>query len=208
MATAGDVITLAKTMNAMDNEELGNDTQQTQSYLLFINRALKELAHLAYRTRVSDPLTITEDGFQTFKRNNTDITDMYSPLRILDSNGRLVNKRSSFDIGTGWWRESDAQAIHTKGLSGDYTLHYVGYPAAVTETNSVLDFPEAGIMGLTFWVIGIAKESRNAFDESEAMYARARERFKVLVLANQAARGVTPSGYVPSIEDVDRGFKF
>jgi hypothetical protein len=208
MATAGDVITLVKTMNAMDMEELGTDAQQTDKLIIFLNRALKELAHLAYRTKVSDVLNIETDGYKTFQRGSVDITDLYAPLRILDPTGRDTNKRTSYAAPTGWWRESDAQQIHCKGMSGNHTLVYVAYPTAVTTTSSPLDFPEAGMMALAFWVIGIAKESRNAYEESNAMYARARERLKVLVLANEAARGVSSGGYVPSINDVDRAFKF
>lgn len=208
MATAGDVITLAKTMNAMDNEELGTDSQQTDKYIIFLNRALKELAHIAYRTRQSDVLNITSDGYKTFQKDSTDINDLYAPLRILDPTGKDTVKRTSYAAPTGWWRESDGQQIHVKSMSGNHTLIYVGYPLTVTDSNSPLDFPEAGVMGLTFWVIGIAKESRNAFEESSAMYARARERLKITVLANEAARGVSSGGFVPSINDVDRAFKF
>lgn len=209
MATAGDVITLVKNMNAMDNEELGTDSQQTSKYIIFINRALKELAHLAYRTRQSGALNITGDGFQTFKtESGVDITDMYAPLRILSPSGMDTVRRTSFAAPTGWWRESDGQPIHTKQLTGNHTLIYVGYPLSVTDTNSPLDFPEAGVMGLAFWVIGIAKEARNAFEESAAMYQRARDRFKIIVQANIAARGTSSGGFVPSINDVDTAFKF
>lgn len=208
MATAGDIITLVKTMNAMDNEELGTDSQQTDKYLIFLNRALKELAHLAYRTRESDVLNITTNGYQTFYKDSVEITDMYAPLRILGPNGSDVVKRTSYAAPTGWYRESDGQQIHTKQMTGNHTLIYIGYPLPVTDTNSPLDFPDAGVMALAFWVIGIAKESRNAFDESNAMYQRARERLKITVLANEAARGVSSGGFVPSINDVDRAFKF
>ncbi len=208
MATAGDVITMAKSMNAMDNEEVGStDAAQTANYVIFINRALKELVHLAYRTRISDTLNITTDGDQTFKKDSANITDLYSPLRIiLDSTGRPVNKRTAYDAPAGWWRESDNQSINTKSMTGNHKLHYVGYPLPVTDSNSTLDFPDAGLMALTFWVIGIAKESRNAYEESRAMYKRANERLKILVLANEAARGYSSSGYVPAVNDVDRIF--
>lgn len=208
MAVAGDVITLAKTMNAMDGEELGTDSQQTDKYLIFLNRALKELAHLAYRTTQSGVLNITSDGFQTFKtEGGSDITDMYAPLRILSPTGQDTVKRTSYAAPQGWWRESDGQPIHTKSMTGNHTLIYVRYPNAVTDTNSPVDFPEAGIMSLVFWIIGIAKESRNAFDESQVMYQRARERLKITVLANTAGRGTSSGGFVPSVADVDAHFK-
>ena len=208
MSTAGDVITMVKIMNAMDGEEVGStDAAQTSSYIIFINRALKELAHLAYRTRISDTLNIITYGDQTFKKNSTDIDDLYSPLRIIsDTTNKPILKRTAFDAPLGWWRESDAQSINTKGMTGNHKLHYVGYPTAVVDSNSVLDFPEAGVMGLIFWVIGIAKEARNAFADSNAMYQRAQERLKILTLSNEAARGYSTSGYVPAVDDVNRVF--
>lgn len=207
MASAGDVITLVKSMNAMDGEELGTDSQQTDKYIIFLNRALKELAHLAYRTRQSDVLNITSDGYKTFQKDSADIADMYAPLRILGPSGSDTAKRTSYAAPIGWWRESDGQQIHVKQMSGNHTLIYIGYPLAVTDANSPLDFPEAGVMALAFWVIGIAKEARNAFEESNAMYQRARERLKIVVIANEAARGTSSGGFVPSIADVDRAFK-
>lgn len=208
MSTAGDVITLAKIMNAMDNEEIGTSSAaQDAAYIIFLNRALKELAHLAYRSRVSDSLNLTTDGYKTFQKDSADITDLYSPLRIMnDTTNKPISKRTAWDAPTGWWRESDSQSIHTKSMTGLHTLHYIGYPTAVVNNDSPLDFPDAGMMGLAFWVIGIAKESRNAFADSNAMYKRAQERLKILALANEAARGYSTNGYVPAVDDVGRVF--
>lgn len=209
MSTAGDVVTLIRTMGAMELEELGTTTEtQNNALIVFINAALKELVHLAYRARVSDVLNITADGYQTFKRNSTDIADLYSPLRILDSTGRPILKRTAFDAPTGWWREADSQPLHTKNVTGNHTLHYIAYPTPCTDTNSTLDFPDAGLMGLAFWVCGLVKESRDAYEESQAMYNKANNRLKVLALANEAGRGTSSSGYVPSLNDIDRAFKY
>lgn len=208
MSTAGDVITLVQQMCANDIQEIGEGTAQQTYLITVINRATKELAHLAYRTKISDVLNITTDGYQSFLTGAVAITDLYSPLRILDPNGTETVKRTSYSAPKGWWRESDAAQIHTKSMTGNHTLHYVSYPKAAADTNSALDFPEAGFMGLAFWCCGIVKESRNAYDESNAMYSRAKERLKVLVLANIAARGTSSGGYVPSTNDVDSSFKF
>lgn len=208
MATAGDVMTMVQQMCAMDIAEIGNDAAGQQAFLVtVINRATKELAHLAYRTKVSDPLNIVADGYQTFQVNGAPITDLYGPLRILNPSGTETVKRSSYSGPQGWWRESDAAQIHTKGLSGNHTLHYVAYPANVSNSVSALDFPEAGLMGLVFWCSGIVKESRNAYDEAAAMYSKGKERLKILVLSNIAARGTSSGGYVPSTNDVDTSFK-
>jgi hypothetical protein len=204
-ATAGDVMTLVQQMRANDIADIGDDSIAQQNYLVtVINRALKELAHIAYRTKVSDSLDITVDGYQTFMASSSPITDLYSPLRILDASGNEVNRRSSFSATKGWWRESDAAQIHTKGISGVHTLHYVAYPASVSGTGSTLDFPESGLMALAFWVCGIVLESRNAWEEANAMYARAQQRFSIPVLANEAARGYSSGGYVPSFDHAKR----
>lgn len=209
MSTAGDVMTLVQQICAMDIAEIGNDSAGQQAFLVtVINRATKELAHLAYRTKVSDALNITLDGYQTFLASATAITDMYSPMRILDPSGNETVRRTSYSAPKGWWKESDAAQIHTKGLIGSHTLHYVAYPAAVSSSTSPLDFPEAGVMGLVFWCSGIVKESRNAYDEAGSMYLKGKERLKVLVLANVAARGYSSGGYVPSVNEVDTSFKF
>lgn len=206
MATAGDIMTLVQQMRANDIQEIGTDSTAQQAYLVtVINAALKELVHIAYRTRVSDALAISSDGYKTFQYSSADITDLYSPLRILDSNNRAVAKRTSWEAPTGWWRESDGQQIHMKGLTaGNYTLHYVRYPTPVVNSGTTLDFPDAGIMALTFWCSGIVLESRNAYDEAQAMYNRAKERFGIPVLASEAARGYSSGGYVPSFDFVKK----
>jgi hypothetical protein len=202
MATAGDVMTLVQQMRANDIAEIGDDSTAQQAYLVtVINAALKELAHIAYRTRISDALAISADGDVTFKYSSSAITDLYSPLRILDGNSKALAKRTSYEAPTGWWRESDSTAFNIKGVtSGSYRLHYVRYPSPVTGSGSTLDFPEAGIMTLAFWCSGIVLESRNAYDEANAMYARAEKRFGIPVLANEAARGYSSGGYVPSYD--------
>lgn len=201
--TAGDLIVSIKQMRAMDMEELGADENQTTALLGYISQAMTYLAHVAYITRDSDVLTIAADGYQTFMRSTVAITDLYSPLRILDSTGFEAKKRTSYTESRGWYRESNNAMIHTKQLTGAHTLQYVAYPAAVTQTADIPEFPEAADWGLKFWVCALVLESRNAYAESEAMYAKAKQHLKVAVLANTAARGYGSVGYVPSPNDVD-----
>lgn len=205
--TASDVINLVKTMGVMDIEEIGSSTAvQDANLITYLNIALKELAHIAYVVRVSDALTIIADGYQTFLRSTAAITDMYSPLRILSSTGTETDKRTAYSAPVGWWRESANTAIHTKGLTGANTLQYVAYPATVVSTSSPVEFPDVGIVGLAYWMLAAIKESRNAMEESQDLQAKARARFKRIVLANQAARGFTSVGYVPNTEDIDNNF--
>jgi len=202
MTTAGDVIFLVKKMAASDIRELGLSDQQQNTYLLaYITRALKELAHIAYIAEESDVLTISSDGYQQFLKNGNPI-DMYSPLRLLDSSGRPIEKRTAFDAPRGWWRESASTLIHTRGITGDFVLHYTAYPKAVQSENDVVEFPDAGIMGLAFWVCGIVKETANGYQEAQAMYDRAKERLRVVIAANDYGRGKSTGGWVPSLNDV------
>lgn len=207
MTTADDVIFLVKKIAASDIKELGSDTTQNTYLLKYITRALKELAHIAYRDKVSDVLNITTDGYQTFLTGASPITDMYSPLRILDPNGRDTVKRTSYAAPTGWWRESGSSQIHTKGFSGNYTLHYIAYPADVTAVGNEVQFPDSGIMGLVFWTCGIVKESANGYEEANQMYQRAKERLRLSIAANDYGRGKSSGGWVPSLNDVDIIFK-
>jgi hypothetical protein len=202
MTTADDVIFMVKKMAASDIRELGNSDSQQNTYLLaYITRALKELAHIAYISKESDVLNITQDGYQTFLQDGNPV-DMYAPLRILDQNGRPVEKRTAFDGPKGWWRESASTKIHTKGMNGNYTLHYIAYPKSVQSTTDMVEFPDAGIMGLVFWTCGIIKESANGYQEAQVMYDRAKERLKVAIAANDYGRGKSTGGWVPSLNDV------
>lgn len=202
MTTAGDVIFLVKKMAVSDIRELGLSESQQNTYLLaYITRALKELAHVAYITAESDVLTISSDGYQQFMKNGQPV-DMYSPLRLMDNSGKPVEKRTAFDAPRGWWRESASSLIHTKGLSGDYVLHYITYPKSVQSENDVVEFPDAGIMGLVFWVCGIVKESANGYQEAQVMYDRAKERLRIAIAANDYGRGKSSGGWVPSLNDV------
>lgn len=203
MATkAKDLIFIIKRMGIMDIRELGNSDQQQDTYLLeYLNRALKELAHIAYVAKETDVLDIIADGYQTFTLNGQPI-DMYAPLRLLNANGSPVQKRTAFEAPVGWWRESSQNQIHTRGITGNHVLHYIAYPKTLTNVNDDVEFPDAGMMGLVFWTLGIIKESTNAYDESRAMYDRAKERLRVAIAANDFGRGKSTGGWVPSLNDV------
>lgn len=206
--TADDLFFLVKKMAASDIKELGSTDALQNTYLFkYATRALKELAHVAYRTRISDALNIASDGDQTFLQGTQPITNLYAPLRILNASGTSVQKRTAYEAPQGWWKESSGNTVNTKGMMGSHTLHYVYYPADVTATADVVDFPDAGMMGLAFWVCGIIKESANGYEEADIMYKRGRDRLKVAVQSNIDGRGVSSGGWVPSIATIDTVFK-
>lgn len=208
MTTAKECFDLIAKMDQMDLKVLGSTETSQKTYVyMYLTRALRELAHIAYWTKYADPKTITADGDQTFVVNGQPI-DMYAPLRLLGPDGYETVKRSSYAASPGWWRESNSQPIHTKGLNGTYTLHYVAFPSKVTQENDLIEFPEPGIMVLIFWTISLIKQSRNAYAEAKAMRAEALEALKITVLSNESARGRSSGGFVPSLNEVNMYYKF
>lgn len=206
---ASELATIIKKIAVSDVAELGNSDSAQNTYIYdYLSRALRELAAIAFVTRVSDALNITADGYQTFLRSSVAIDDLYEPLRILNSSGTETARRVSYSAPTGWFRESHNSSIHTKNMTGNHTLHYKAYPAKVTADGSTVEFPDSGFMGLCFWTAAMIKESRpGAMDESKALYDRARERLKIVVLANEDARGRSSGGAVPSPNIVDTYFR-
>lgn len=205
--TAGQLATIIKMMCAMDIAELGDVASTQNAYIYdYMSRALKELASLAYVVRITDSLSITADGFVTFTLAGSNVADVYEPIRIMDSNGNEVPKRAFFSAPKGWWRESANSDFHVKGLNGNYILHYKAYPTEITSDSQVPDFPESGYMVLCYYTSGLIKESKNFYEESQAMYSKAKERMKLLVKANEDARG-TMGGKPPMVSDIDLYFK-
>lgn len=195
-------------MAASDVKQLGTADAAQNTYLFkYASRALKELAHISYQTRITQALNIVADGDQAFQYNNVAITDLYSPLRILNASGNEVQKRTAYAAPTGWWKESAGNTINTKSMTGNHTLHYIRYPSDVTATADPVEFPDSGMMGLAFWVCGIIKESANGYEESNVMYQRARDRLKIAVQANIDGRGVSTGGWVPSLNTIETVFK-
>jgi hypothetical protein len=205
--TAGQLATIIKQVSKMDIAELGENSSIQDTYIFdFMSRALNELASLAFVVRTSDALNITQDGYVTFQIAGSDITDLYEPLRILDSNGNEKGKRYAFTADGGWWRESANTPIHVKGMIGSYVLQYKAYPKEITVASDIPEFPASGYMALVYWTCALVKESKDYFEEAQHMYTLARERLKLVVKANMDARGTT-GGMPPSIYDVDQYFK-
>lgn len=209
LITADDLIPTIKQITVSFLEEIGSTgSQQNQFIFIYLNQALRKLANIAYVMKISDPLTISGNGDVTFQLNSQPITNMYAPLRIMDSNGKETAKRTAYaDTKAGWWRESSNTALNVKGLTGSYTLHYIAYPAQLAQTTSVIEFPDAGSMGLAYYTAAMIVESLpNAKDLVAHYYSLAQQHLKIAVQATIDARGHSSGGYVPSLNTVDTAF--
>lgn len=214
---ASDLITTIKKLVDSYVEEIGSTAEQQETYLFaYINNALRELASVAYQKKESDALLIASDGYKTFQRASQDIADMYSPLLILDPNGKEIPMRRSFTGSKGWYKEATNTRFHFKGFSlterplpsGEYTLQYIAYPATVGANTSPVEFPDAGAMGLCYYVAALILESLPDGQEmASRFYELSNLRRKVTVQANIDGRGVSSGGFVPSISSVDTVFR-
>lgn len=215
--TAGDLLPTIKKLAASYLEEIGGtDSAQNSFIFIYLNNALRKLAHIAYNVETSDELNLSADGYVTFKKNNQDIANLYSPLRIYGPDGRTIPRRSSSEDYKGWWREAANTRIHIRGYTeksqpltaGNYTLDYIFYPTAVTQESSPVQFPDAGTMGLCYYCAALILESRpNAKDLVIHYFALANQHLSIAVQANIDARGKSSGGYAPTLNTVDQVFK-
>lgn len=217
MITAGNLLLTIKKISASYLEEIGATDGDQEVYIFeYINNALRKLAKIAYVMKISDAKSLSADGFVTFQQSSQDIANMYAPLRILDPNGREMTRRTSFTDSKGWWRESSNTQISVKGFSlasqplasGNYTLHYLAYPATIASSSSVVEFPDAGTMGLCYYTAALIAES--FADDGKGIvnhfYAKAKGHLRIAVQANIDGRGHSSGGVVPSLNDIDTAF--
>lgn len=202
--SVGEITSMIKKESKMNLALLGNtDTDQNTYIWYYMTLAMWKYVSLAFAVRVSDLLTVTADGYVTFKRNNADIDDLYEQLRILTPSeaGTELSKRSSFTYtNPGWWRESANTQIHIKG-AGTYVMQYKAYPAKAANTEQVLEWPAASYDLLMFETIGKIKESKDDAQGAAAAYAVADKLIPILVQANMDAQGTT-MGRPPSLANV------
>lgn len=211
MLTAANVVPTIKKLVESYLEEAGStDLEQNETIFMYLTQALRKLAHLAYYEKTSDALYISSDGDAIFQRSAADITDMYAPLRILDPQGRETQKRVSYADTRGWWRDAANLNINLKGFAlatnplpaGEYTLHYLAYPASINSLNSTINFPDAGSMGLCYYTAAMIYESLpTAKDLVNHYYGLADGNWEVAALANSMGRGISSGGPVPSTAD-------
>jgi len=178
-------------------DDLGADlTTQNEVIFRFTNIVLDKRARQAYNVAFSDPLNITTDDYQTFQKDAVDIEDMYEPLGIYGPTGAQALNRKSWDAPMGWIREADNLLIHTKGLTGNHTLKYIRYPAAITASSDTVEYPRAGKVDLIMDVVSLCKLPKNFYQESEAMAARATG--TATVKASIAAKGTNSAPPSPT----------
>ncbi|OMD69190.1 hypothetical protein BSK48_17085 [Paenibacillus odorifer] len=211
MLTAGDLVPTIKKLAESFLEEIGDEDNVQNSFIFqYLNQGLRRLVHLAYQQKDSDALYISSDGLQIFTVGGAPITNMYSPLRILDPQGRDMQKRVSYADTRGWWREATNTNITIKGYAlatnplpqGEHILQYLAYPSTVSSLQSRVEFPDAGSMGLCYYVAGLILESRpTAKDLVNHYYGLADGYWDIVLLANTAGRGVSSGGMVPSQAD-------
>lgn len=216
--TAGDLVPTIKKLAVSFLEEIGATDKDQDFYIyMYLNNALRKLAGIAYIMKESDLISLSTDGYVTFLSSSQPIANMYAPLRILDPSGRETAKRTSFVDVKGWWRESANTKIHMKGFTvasqpmaaGNYVLHYLAYPATVASAGSVIEFPDAGAMGLTYFVAAMIGESFVDGDKRivDHYYGLADAEIPITTQANIDGRGHSSGGFVPSQSTTDSVFR-
>lgn len=216
MLIASDLVPMIKGLAASYLEEIGDEEGVQNSFIFqYLTHALRRLAHIAYQEKDSDALYISSDDYHIFQIGGSDIADMYAPLRILDPNGRDMQKRVSFADTRGWWREATNTKIHIKGYAlatnplpqGNHILQYLAYPATVASLESPVQFPDAGSMGLCYYVAGLILESRPSAKDLVMHYmALSKTHLNIAMQANIDGRGTSSGGFVPSLAMVDLVF--
>jgi hypothetical protein len=197
---AGQLASIIEKMSEMDVYDLGEDPSTYIYY--YLNIAMMKLARVAYQVKFSDALAISGDGYKTFQIAGTDISDVFEPMVIYDSNEVEVQKRTAYSAPKGWWRESDNLPIHVRGLAaGNYTLKYVKYPARVSIASDPIEFPPSGYDVLIKEVIASIKYSKNSYGGAEFADAQAKKSMGLALQGSVSARGTGTTGQPPGPVD-------
>lgn len=198
---AGQLASIIEKMSEMDVYDLGDDPSTYIYY--YLNIAMLKLARVAYQVKFSDALTVSGNGYKTFQIAGTDISDMFEPMVIYDSNDNEIQKRTAYSATRGWWRESENLAIHLKGLTaGDYTLKYIKYPARVTIASDPVEFPPSGYDTLIKEVVALIKYSKNSYGGAEFADSQAKKSMGLAIQGSISSRGTGSSGQPPGPVDV------
>lgn len=197
---AGQLATIIKKLAQMDMEELGPDDDTQNSYIFqFMNIVMLKMARMAYNVEFSDAKTISVDGYVTFQLNGVDISNLFEPLSLLDSDENEVTKRTSYSAPKGWYRESNNLGVHVRGLtSGTYSLKYIRYPNLVTLTTDTVEIPPSGYDALIKDVIALIKLAPNSYAGSEFAGGLAKESYGEVTQGAMSARG---TGTPPNTRD-------
>lgn len=196
---AGQLATIIKQMCQNDILDLGNDDAQNTYIFLYLNLALAELARLASLETFSDPLAVTTTGWYAFLKEGQPITTtLYEPQIVLpypENGSTSFIKRTSYEHPTGWYRASQDQGVHLKGLAaGNYTLKYLRYPKQITLAADIVEFPSSGNATLCKTVVGLIKLSKNSYAGMQAMDMSAKQSMSVAAQGSISARGTGSTG--------------
>lgn len=204
---AGQLAAAIKQMAQNDVPDLGNDTAQNNFIFLYLNLALTELARLAFLVTYSDTLAVTTTGWYDFLKNAASIqTTLFEPQLILpfpESGSTSYIKRTSYEAPVGWWRESQDQGVHIKGLeAGNYTLKYLRYPKQITIATDIVEFPTSGNATLCKTVVGMIKLSKNSYAGMQALDSSAKQSMGAAAQGSISAKGTNSSGQPLNTADV------
>lgn len=206
---AGQLATIILKAAEMDVPDLGADSTTQNSYIYqFMNIVMMKYFRVAYQEMFSDILAISADGYVQFKTSSALITDMAEPEKLLDmgtSNETEVTRRQSYSSAKGWWRGGQNQDIHVRGLSGNYKLVYLKYPARVTLDGDTVEFPPSGYDLLIKEVVAMIKWAKNSYGGSDFFDAKAKVALGEAVQGSISARGTGSSGQPPGPDDALKG---
>jgi hypothetical protein len=202
--TVGDLNTMIKREGKMNLAQIGNTAADQNTFIYYyLTQALWKYAGIIFRKRVSDELTVVDNGYVTFQIDGVDIEDMYSPLKILvapEVSGKPFTHRSSFDASPGWFKESANDPIHIKG-AGTYVLHYRAYHTKITTESQTLDIPQSSYRLIQYETLALIFHSLNDTENALAMQNIADKEIPILISANMASSQATTGGTVPSQND-------
>lgn len=207
---AGQLATIIIKANEKDIEDLG-DTNSQKSYIYqFMNIAMWKLAKLADRVEFSDSMTLSSDGFVSFTKSGSPITNMFEPKTVYMPDGQSLQKRTSWESPIGWWRESELQDVHIRGFSltttakltaGTYQLKYIRYPRPVTIDSDVVDFPPMGYDALIKEVSALIKLPKNSYNGADFMDSKAKQQYNNVAQAAISSKGTGSTGQPLGLAD-------
>lgn len=206
---AGQMYTVISSICANEMDDLSTDSQgKKDAVYRLMNICLWKMPRVVYWSQYSDQLSLSADGYVTFKYQSTDISDLFEPQVIFQPNGQPLQKRTADDAPIGWWRESQNLQIHIRGFAsyapltvGNYQLKYLKYPKQITIDADEVQIAPSGYQELIFDVCKLIKLSRNSYAGADFMGNQADKALMQGVQGAISARGTGSTGQPPSIQD-------
>lgn len=188
--TAGQLATIIKMAAKKDMPDFGDDDEQNTYIFYWLNLYMFQFAKAIRKTKTSDALTISANGYVDFLVSGQVIADMYEPYQILDANDKAAAKRTSFDnTSPGWYREDAFSQVHVRGLTGAHRLKYIKYPDPITLSTQVPEIAPASYAEVVSWIVGKLKITKNYLEESQALLNDAQSVNLAKVKASQSGMG-------------------